>query len=97
MFGEALVLVNDSFKERFRFNMKQKGAILAKGWFLGVQFEELFKNNLYIAAGAHSIAMMKPIKKLLKKPVFLFYAKHLQTRFFLFSRMLLQRKSTKNI
>ena len=67
MFGEALVLVNENFKERFRFNMKQKGAILAKGWFLGVQFEELFKNKLYIEAGAHSIAMMKPIKEAFEK------------------------------
>ena len=29
--------------------------------------EELFKNNLYIEAGAHSIAMMKPIKEAFEK------------------------------
>lgn len=67
MFGEALVLVNESFKEHFRFNMKQKGAILAKGWMLGVQFEELFKNNLYIELGARSIRFMQPLKEVFEK------------------------------
>ena len=43
MFGEALVLVNDTFKDHFRFNMKKKLTILAKGWMLGIQFEELLK------------------------------------------------------
>lgn len=51
MFGEALVLIREDFKEHFRFNMKQRGAILAKGWMIGVQFEELFKDNLYIELG----------------------------------------------
>lgn len=67
MFGEALVLVNDTFKEHFRFNMKQHGAILAKGWMMGVQFEELFKNNLYIELGEKSIRLMQPLKETFEK------------------------------
>lgn len=67
MFGEALVLVNEDFKEHFRFNMKQHGAILAKGWMIGVQFEELFKDSLYIRLGQRSIAQMHPIKAAFEK------------------------------
>ena len=63
MFGEALVLIKEEFKDHFRFNMKQRGAILAKGWMIGVQFEELFKDNLYIELGKESIRRMQPIKE----------------------------------
>ncbi len=47
MFGEALVILNDDLKSDFRYHIKQKGGMLAKGRFLGVQFVALFKNNLY--------------------------------------------------
>ena len=57
MFGEALILVNDDLKDHFRFNMKQRGAILAKGWMIGVQFEELFQDNLYLELGKRSVAL----------------------------------------
>lgn len=47
MFGEAVVLLNDDLKEGFRAYMKQNGALLAKGWTLGLQFLTLFKDGLY--------------------------------------------------
>lgn len=47
MFGEALVILNDALKSDFRYHIKQKGGMLAKGRFLGVQFSALFKDNLY--------------------------------------------------
>ncbi|MGM0649514.1 MAG: threonine aldolase family protein [Bacteroidota bacterium] len=47
MMGEALVIVNDSLKPFFRYHLKQKGALLAKGRFLGIQFISMFENNLY--------------------------------------------------
>lgn len=63
MFGEALVLVNDNLKDHFRFNMKQHGAILAKGWMIGVQFEELFQDNLYLELGKRSVMLAKRLKE----------------------------------
>ena len=63
MFGEALVLVNDDLKDHFRFNMKQRGAILAKGWMIGVQFEELFQDNLYLELGKRSVALAQRLKE----------------------------------
>ena len=47
LFGEAVVIVNDELKPHFRVNMKQNGAMLAKGWLLGAQFEALFTDDLY--------------------------------------------------
>lgn len=47
LFGEAVVILNDELKPDFRTIAKQNGAILAKGRLLGVQFAEVFRNNLY--------------------------------------------------
>ena len=51
LFGEALVINNDELKPYFRNMMKQNGAILAKGWLLGLQFIELFKDDRYFKLG----------------------------------------------
>lgn len=50
LFGEAVVITNPALKSDFRCIMKQKGAMLAKGRLLGIQFEELFKDGLYFRA-----------------------------------------------
>jgi len=49
MFGEALVILNDSLKKRFRTYMKQSGAVLAKGWLMGAQFCALLEDDLYFS------------------------------------------------
>lgn len=53
LFGECLVIVNDELKKDFRYHIKQKGALLAKGKLLGVQFSALFDNDLYYEIGKH--------------------------------------------
>lgn len=55
--GEALVICNESLKEDFRFHIKQKGALLAKGRLLGVQFRELFRDDLFFELARHANAM----------------------------------------
>ncbi len=57
LFGEALVILNDSLKENFRFIMKQRGGLLAKGRLLGIQFQELFKDDLFFDLAAHANKM----------------------------------------
>ena len=47
MFGEAIVVRNKNLQPMFRNYLKQAGAILAKGWLLGLQFYTLFKDGLY--------------------------------------------------
>ncbi len=40
--GEAVVLINPELRRDFRYHMKQRGALLAKGRVLGIQFARLF-------------------------------------------------------
>ena len=46
LFGEALIVVNDALKPFVRNVIKQRGAMLAKGRLLGVQFEALWRDEL---------------------------------------------------
>lgn len=62
LMGEALVICQDSLKEDFRFHIKQKGALLAKGRLLGIQFLELFKDNLYFDLAKHANDMADLLK-----------------------------------
>ncbi len=56
LFGEAVILSNDHPKAHFRWHMKQRGAMLAKGRLLGVQFKELMSNDLFFEIGRHANA-----------------------------------------
>ncbi len=59
LFGEAVVVTSPSLKKDFRYLMKQRGAMLAKGRLLGLQFLALFQDDLYmrIAKQADELAM----------------------------------------
>ena len=54
LFGEAVVIMNPALKRDFRFMMKQRGGMLAKGRLLGVQFQALLKDDLYFDIGRHA-------------------------------------------
>ncbi|MEM1484590.1 low specificity L-threonine aldolase [Oscillospiraceae bacterium PP1C4] len=62
LFGEALVIVNDALKPDFRFLIKQRGGMLAKGRLLGIQFECLFADDLYLELGVHANRMAMRLK-----------------------------------
>jgi threonine aldolase len=47
LLGEAMVIRNDRLRDDYRYLIKQRGGLLAKGRILGIQFEELLKDNLY--------------------------------------------------
>lgn len=51
--GEAIVINNLSLQENFSSHLKMRGALLAKGRLLGIQFIELFKEDAYWSIGAH--------------------------------------------
>lgn len=67
LMGEAMVICNNSLKEDFRFYIKQKGALLAKGRLLGIQFLELFKDDLYFDLAKHANAMADLLRKEISK------------------------------
>lgn len=67
LFGEALVIVNDCLKNDFRYIVKQRGGMLAKGWLLGIQFEVLMKGDTYERIGIHANKMASRLRTGLKK------------------------------
>lgn len=62
LLGEALVICRDSLKDDFRFHLKQKGALMAKGRLLGIQFQELFEDGLYFDLAKHANTMADLLK-----------------------------------
>ena len=67
LFGEALVICSDALKPDFRYIMKQKGGILAKGRLLGLQFTVLFEDDLYMKSCRHANDMAALIKSACQK------------------------------
>jgi len=63
LFGEALVISNKALKEDFRYLMKQKGGLLAKGRLLGVQYLAAFEDDLFFEMADHADKMAKLIKE----------------------------------
>lgn len=67
LFGEAVVITNDSLKKDFRYMIKRGGGMLAKGRLLGIQFKELFNNNLYFDIAKNADIQAMKIKKALEQ------------------------------
>lgn len=63
LLGEAVVIVNPKLQKDFRYFMKQKGAMLAKGRILGIQFLALFEDGLYFKLSKHADEMAQIIRK----------------------------------
>lgn len=63
LIGEALVITNDALKADFRYIMKQRGGMLAKGWLIGMQFEILLQDGLYFENARHANAMAARLRE----------------------------------
>ena len=66
LMGEALVITNPTLQPDFFRIKKQLGAVLAKGWLLGVQFEALLQDGLYFEMARHANAMAARLQAGLK-------------------------------
>lgn len=63
LFGEAVIIRNKELAADFRYFIKQKGGMLAKGRLLGIQFETLFTNGLYLEISAHAIGLADRLRR----------------------------------
>ncbi|MDR0263557.1 MAG: aminotransferase class I/II-fold pyridoxal phosphate-dependent enzyme [Sphingobacterium sp.] len=67
LLGEAVVFNRPELASDFDYAIKQKGALLAKGRVLSIQFLELFKDDLYLElalkANSFAMRMAKAIKE----------------------------------
>lgn len=66
LFGEALVFTKNNMPRRFVTRVKQHGAMSAKGRLLGIQFDALFTDGLYLKIGREALAKAERIKHILK-------------------------------
>lgn len=67
MFGEAIVFTKNNMPKHFVTLAKQRGALLAKGRFLGVQFDTLFTDDLYLEVGRHAMKQKNKLVAILKE------------------------------
>lgn len=67
LFGEAVVISNEALKKDFRYFIKQKGGMLAKGRLLGIQFDTLFTDNLYFEIAKKAVAQAEKIRWVMDK------------------------------
>lgn len=71
--GEAVVFPHQNTPKHFITQIKQRGALLAKGRLLGIQFDTLFTNNLYFEISKHAIDMAEKLKGIFKKKQYQFF------------------------
>ncbi|MFC5872696.1 L-threonine aldolase [Chryseobacterium arachidis] len=67
LIGEAIVINNRDLQQDFAFNIKQKGALLAKGRLLGIQFLELMREDLYFDLAKHANQQAMKIKNAMQR------------------------------
>ena len=73
LFGEAVVFTKGNTPKHIITQIKQHGALLAKGRLLGVQFDALFTDDLYLSMGRHAVQMANIIRDDLKQKGYKFY------------------------
>ena len=67
LFGEAIVFSGMAAPAHFFTQIKQHGALLAKGRALGIQFDVLFTDGLYFEISRHAMEMAEKLKTVLRK------------------------------
>jgi threonine aldolase len=72
LLGEAIVINNPTLQVEFRWHIKQRGALLAKGRVIGAQFLELFADQLYFDLARHANHLAEQLAAGLKELGFAF-------------------------
>ena len=71
--GEAVVFTKNNAPKHFLTQIKQHGALLAKGRLLGIQFDTLFTDQLYMRISEHAIDMAEKLKSLFTQKGYRFF------------------------
>ncbi|PKP01536.1 MAG: threonine aldolase [Bacteroidetes bacterium HGW-Bacteroidetes-6] len=74
LMGEAIVIMNDALKTDFEFHLKQRGALISKGRLIGIQFAEMFRDELFFEMAQHANKMAMKIAAALQQKGFRFVA-----------------------
>lgn len=63
LFGEAVVITNPALTKDFRYMIKQRGGMLAKGRLLGIQFITLLEDGLYEEIAGKAVKQAMRLKE----------------------------------
>ena len=63
LLGEAIIIVNPALQADFRYALKQRGALLAKGRVIASQFVALFEHDLYFELARHANACAQRLRE----------------------------------
>ncbi len=74
LFGEALVITNNSLKPHFRNMIKQRGGMFAKGFLFGTQFKAYFENDLWLSMARHAVTQAQRIQQAALEKGYTLYA-----------------------
>lgn len=98
LFGEALVIANPALNEGFRYIIKNRGALLAKGRLLGIQFETLFQDGLYVEIAKNAVKLAQQMQQTIEELGFPFQVKSPTNQIFpIFPDALLEKLSEKYV
>ncbi len=73
--GEAVVFTKNNTPKQFVTMTKQRGAMLAKGRLLGIQFDTLFTDDLYFEISKNAIEMAEVLKEIIDSKGYEWYLK----------------------
>ena len=73
LMGEALIYTKNNMPKHFSAIVKQHGALLAKGRFIGLQFDTFFTDDLYLKIGEQALNFAEQLKTILKEKGYRFY------------------------
>lgn len=82
LLGEAIIFPDPTFAPEFDYVVKQKGALLAKGRLLGIQFLELFKGELFFDLAQHANDMATMLAEGMNEKGVKFFMKHESNQIF---------------
>lgn len=82
LLGEAVVFNKAFWAEDFDYILKQRGALLAKGRLLGIQFLELFKDDLYFQLAKHANSMAMKVADAIKAEGYSFLTRPVSNQIF---------------
>ncbi len=63
LLGEALVVNRSDWQDHMRYQLKQRGAMMAKGRILGITFQTLFEDGLYENLAHHAWLMASHLRQ----------------------------------
>ncbi len=72
LLGEAVVINNKELQTDFEFHLKQRGALLAKGRILGIQFLTLLQDDLFVQNARYANKCAENIAAAAKKEGYVF-------------------------